>query len=230
MKIFKKYLTQYDLCSNNNVDVMLANSRFVQKRILTWYKRYSEIVHPFVELSDIQSFRKENVEKEPFYLVLSAFAPNKKIDVAVKAFNENGRNLKIIGTGQQEGALKYLAQNNIEFLGKLSRKDVLCYLSRAQGLIFPGVEDFGITPLEALSVGTPVIAQKKGGVLDTLNKNVAEFFEKEEGKSIEESLTEAIVNFEKRSFEREVLFSQADSFSKNKFKKKMIDIVERVMR
>ena len=230
MKVFKGYLTRCDRSANDNVDVMLANSRFVQKRISTWYGRTSEVVHPFVELSDMQDIRKDIVKKEPFYLVVSAFAPNKKIDVAVRAFNKNGRILKIVGAGQQERALKALAKDNIEFLGRLPRKDILSYLSRARGLIFPGVEDFGITPLEALAAGTPVVAQRKGGVLDTLNQDVAEFFEKERGKSMEESLNEAIVNFEKRIFERDVLFSISENFSRKNFKKKMLDVVERVMK
>ena len=229
MKVFKGYLTHRDLLDNKNVDVMLANSLFVQKRISTWYKRSSEVVHPFVELSDTQNFRQKVVEKEPFFLVVSAFAPNKKIDIAVKAFNKNGRSLKIIGTGQQKSILKALAKDNVQFLGRLSRQEVLYYLSRAQGLVFPGVEDFGITPLEALAVGTPVIAQKKGGVLDTLDESVAEFFEEEEGVALEESLAKAILIFEKREFDREHLFARADKFSRGNFKKKMLGIIERVM-
>ena len=229
MKIFKKYLTWRDLADNDNVDVMLANSRFVQKRISTWYQRSSEVVHPFVELSDVQEFRNKPVQKEPFYLVVSAFAPNKRIDMAIEAFNRNGRPLKIIGAGQQERMLRALAKGNIEFLGKLSRRELLSCLSRARGLVFPGIEDFGITPLEALAVGTPVIAQKKGGVLDTLDESVAEFFEEEEGKSMEESLGEAIIRFEKKTFERDVLFNRADGFSREKFKSKVAGIIERVM-
>ena len=229
MKVFKGYLTRCDLSDNDNVDVMLANSSFVQKRISTWYKRSSEVVHPFVETSDTINFSKKSIKKEPFYLMVSAFAPNKRIDVAVKAFNKNGRQLKIIGQGQQERELKALARSNVEFLGRLSRKEVLLHLSRAQGLVFPGIEDFGITPLEALSVGTPVIAQKKGGVLDTLDESVAEFFEEETRKNMEDSLNEAVVRFERRSFNRKALLSRPDKFSRQIFKKKMISIVEKVM-
>ena len=230
MGIFKGYLTRWDIESNKNVDVMLANSRFVQKRIFTWYKRSSEVVHPFVELNEMDVFRKKCSKKEPFYLVLSAFAPNKKIDIAIKAFNKNGRNLKIIGAGQQESWLKTLAKDNIDFLGRLSRYDVLSYLSRAQALVFPGIEDFGITPLEALAVGTPVVAQKKGGVLDTLDESVAEFFEEEQGVPMEESLSKSIERLEKRNFEREKLFARADNFSKDHFKEKMMNIIDRVMK
>ena len=229
MKIFKGYLIRRDLADNDNVDVMLANSRFVQKRITTWYRRSSEVVHPFVELADVKNFQKESIRKESFYVLVSAFAPNKRIDVAVKAFNENGRPLKIIGTGQQEKMLKNLARSNIEFLGRLPRQELLYHLSRARALIFPGVEDFGITPLEALSVGTPVIAQKKGGVLDTLDESVAEFFEEKKGQAMEDSLVEAIIRFERRFFDRMALFSRADKFSRESFKKKMMGIVERVM-
>ena len=228
MRMFKGYLTRWDIESNKNVDVLLANSRFVQERIMTWYKRSSEVVHPFVELGEIKEFRKKPMSKDQFYLVLSAFAPNKKIDIAVRAFNQNGRKLKIIGNGQQESWLKTMAKDNIEFLGRLSREDVLFYLSRAQALIFPGVEDFGITPLEALAVGTPVVAQKQGGVLDTLDESVAEFFG-EEGATMEISLSEAINRLEQRNFDREKLLARADRFSKKQFKEKIENIIERVM-
>ena len=103
-----------------------------------------------------------------------------------------------------------LSQNNIEFLGSLPRQEVVKNLSKAKALIFPGVEDFGIVPLESMASGTPVIAYREGGVLETLNENTSEFFSSPE----EKSLNQAIDRFEKRDFFHGDLVQRANDFSK----------------
>ena len=222
MRIFKNYLVRKDIQSNTNVDSMIANSQFVQRRIKKYYGRNSHLIHPFVDLDDIVETRKKNIPKENFYLAVSAFAPNKRIDLAVEVFNRLGYPLKIIGSGQQERSLKAKAKKNIEFLGNMPRRRLIDALARSKGFVFPGVEDFGIAPLEALASGTPVIAQKIGGALETLDQNVAEFFEGEK-------LGGAIERFEKRSFVKEKLFQRAESFSKDIFKEKILRTIEREM-
>ena len=218
-KVFKNYLTNWDIESNKNVDHMIANSKFVQERISTYYQRESSVIHPFVELKDFEQIKNISVNKKDYFIILSAFAPNKKVELAINAFNKNGKKLKIIGSGQQEKYLKSIAKNNIEFLGNLPRQDVIKYLSEAQALIFPGIEDFGIVPLESLAAGTPVIAFKAGGVLETLNSEVAEFFE----HNTLESLNNAIENFICKSYRQSDLWMRAETFSKENFKKKIIE-------
>jgi len=222
IKFFKNYLINWDLSSNQNVDFPIANSSFVQKRIEKYYSIDSQVIHPFVDLKDFKISEGEPLPpKENFYLMVTAFAPNKKVDLAVKVFNELGLNLKIIGGGQMEGELRLMAKANVEFLGKLSRADVIDHFRRAKGFVFPGVEDFGITPLESLAAGTPVIARKIGGVLETLNDDVCQFFEEDS----EEALTIAIEQFEKRTFSREVLVRRAEQFSKQKFQEEIKKVI-----
>src|SRR5690606_11454724 len=105
------------------------------------------------------------------------FAPNKRVDLAIETFNRLKKPLKIIGSGQQEQWLRSLAGPTVKFTGSLSREEVIDHLARARALIFPGVEDFGIVPLESLAAGTPVIAFKAGGVLETLTDEDSVFFE-----------------------------------------------------
>lgn len=215
--LIRKPLQLWDIYSNKRVDRMVANSSFVQERIKQYYQRESDVIHPFVELEDFKTIQQNPPQKEDYFLVLSAFAPNKRIDLAVDAFNQLNMPLKIIGSGQMEGELKERAHSNIEFLGNLSREEVLHYLSRAKALVFPGVEDFGIVPLEALAAGTPIIAYKAGGVLETLTNQVAVFFD----SPTADCLVLALKNFVNFHYQREDLYARAESFSKEQFKEKI---------
>lgn len=221
---FRNYLTNWDIKSNQNVDMAVANSNFVSERIKEYYQLEPRVVHPFVDLADFEG--NETVEKGDYYIMVTAFAPNKRVDLAIKSFNKLGLPLKIVGSGQQEKNLKNLAGPNIEFLGNLKRVEVVELFKKAKALIFPGVEDFGITPLESLASGTPVIAFKSGGVLETLNNDVAVFFE----ESTEESLIAAVNKFDKMTFDSDLLKQRARDFSKESFKKNMQKLIDEVMK
>jgi glycosyltransferase involved in cell wall biosynthesis len=220
-KAFRNYLTRWDLASNDNVDLMVANSQFVRQRIKKFYQREALVVHPFVELEDFHSLTVNPPPREDFYLMVTAFAPNKKVDLAIEAFNQNGRRLKIVGQGQQEKLLRRMAGPRIEFLGNLERQEITQLYARARAFIFPGVEDFGITPLEAMAAGTPVIAQKIGGVLETLTEETAEFFITENITS----LNQAIDRFESRRFDPRRIQSRAHYFTRDRFIKEMQKIL-----
>lgn len=215
-------LTNYDLESNKNVDLFIANSEFVRQRIHKYYNLDAKVVHPFVELDDFKAIQQRPLDKEDYFVILSAFAPNKKVDVAIRAFNRMGKKLVIVGSGQKDRELREMANKNIIFRGNISREEVISTLAKAKALIFPGVEDFGIVPLESLASGTPVIAYKAGGVLETINEKVGLFFEEQ---SVD-SLCRAVEEFNIGDFDRQLLIMRAEEFSRKKFIKNMQAIID----
>lgn len=220
----KPYLRTWDYITNDNVDTFIANSSFVRSRIKNFYNRDSLIIHPFVDLKDFTGVQRSPPLKENYYVMVTAFAPNKRVDLAIRTFNDLGKELRIIGFGskEEEQALRGMSGPHIKFLGAVPRAEVVEQLSKAKALIFPGIEDFGIVPLESLASGTPVIAYKLGGVLDTLNTDCAVFFE----ELSEESLKNAVQESTTRNFHSSVLIEQASRFSKKRFQDQFLALVE----
>jgi glycosyltransferase involved in cell wall biosynthesis len=216
-------LIRYDLESNKTVQVMLANSRFVAGRIRKHYGRDADILYPFVDLQDFPVSLHAN-SKEDFSLVVSALTPNKRIDLAIDAFRKNGERLLIVGDGTERQFLQRQAGSNIEFLGNLPREKVIDLMSRAKAFVFPGVEDFGITPLESLAAGTPVVAFRAGGALETLNEDVAEFFDAPSSDAVVKAHAVA----SQRTWNRNALRARALEFSKEAFQTGLIRSIEKM--
>jgi glycosyltransferase involved in cell wall biosynthesis len=223
-EMIRPSLIRYDLESNENVHAMLANSKFVANRIEKHYRRTADVLYPFVSLEDFPETLLRN-PKDDFSLVVSALTPNKRIDLAIDAFQKNGRRLLIVGEGTESESLKRKAGGKIEFLGHQPRSKVIELMSRAKAFVFPGVEDFGITPLEALAAGTPVVAFRAGGALETLNDDVAEFF----AEPAAASLNSAVVKAFRRNWSRQMLREQALRFSKENFQLGLIRAIEKLM-
>ncbi|NIQ00515.1 MAG: glycosyltransferase, partial [Nitrospinaceae bacterium] len=165
MGAFRPLLKNWDVKSNQGVDQFLAISRNVQRKIMDFYGRESTVIPPPV---DTRFFTPGRARRGDYFLIVSALSPYKRLDLAVEAFNKLGYSLKIIGVGPEETHLKKLAGPNVEFLRWLPDEEVRNHYERCRALIFPGEEDFGITPLEAQAMGRPVIALGKGGVLETV--------------------------------------------------------------
>lgn len=161
---FIHYLRIWDVTSSHRVDNFLCISKHVKNRIMKFYRREAEIVYPPV---DIDRFNTQG-KKEDFFLMVSSLVPYKKVDLAIEAFKRLGCPLKIIGSGPAEKKLKSMAASNVEFLGWRSDEVVAEYYSKCRALLFPGEEDFGIVPLEAMASGKPVIAYGRGGALETI--------------------------------------------------------------
>lgn len=158
------YLRMWDVTTVNRVSQFIAISEYVRKRIQSFYNRESEVIYPPVDCSRFKS--SEFVDD--FYLLVSAFAPYKRMDQAILAFNQLGRRLLVVGSGQEEKRLKTLSGKNIEFLGWVSEEKLRELYAKCRALIFPGVEDFGMVPVEVQASGRPVIAYGRGGVLESV--------------------------------------------------------------
>jgi glycosyltransferase involved in cell wall biosynthesis len=220
------YLRMWDVSSSARVDHFIANSRFVARRIETYYRRTADIVNPFV---DLDRFTLHDGKRGDYYLVVSAFAPYKRVDLAIEACQRLGRRLVVVGDGQDAGRLRRLGGKTTEFLGNRPDSELPALYAGARALLFPGVEDFGITPLEAMASGTPVIAYGIGGVLDTvLDGKTGLFFRKQTVSG----MVAAIQEFESlpAAFSPQACRDHAEGFSKARFQREFLRIVHQKLR
>jgi glycosyltransferase involved in cell wall biosynthesis len=173
-QMLRKKLQNWDrsVSGPDRVDMLIANSHYIAQQIREAYHRDSKVIYPFADLTRFQFPRKPGKN----YLMVTAFAPYKRIDLAIQAFNILKLPLLIVGSGQDEARLKKIAGPTVEFLGSLSNTTIADLYSKCRALIFPGIEDFGITPVEAMSAGCPVIALKEGGAAETVTEKTGIFF------------------------------------------------------
>ena len=224
MSICRPYLQKWDVHTSKSVDYFIAISKNIQERVRKCYNRNAEIIYPPV---DIEKYNILDVPQEDFYLMVTAFAPYKRIDLAIESFNKLGKTLKIIGSGQNEDSLKRAAGGNIEFLGWKTDEEILLYYNRCRALIFPGEEDFGIVPVEVQSCGRPVIAYGKGGALETVMDGATGLFFHQQTV---ESLVEAIKKFETMNFERQKIRENAVRFGYKNFTDNFLNFFKKLMK
>ncbi|MEM8650345.1 MAG: glycosyltransferase, partial [Pseudomonadota bacterium] len=210
-------LRVWDVTTASRVDYFLANSSHVARRIKKFYNRDSVVIHPPVSVEDFQS----DQEREDFYLCAGQLVPYKRVDLAVKAFNESGRKLVVIGDGPQIQMLKSIAKPNVSVLGYQEGQVLKDHLSKCRALIFPGEEDFGITPVEAMASGAPVIAYGRGGARETVTSDhVGVMFDHQTVTS----LNNAIEEFEGRltSWNPADIAAHSTQFSSENFRERFI--------
>lgn len=208
------WLRRWDSKAAQRPDILLANSKEIQRRIKLFYNRDSKVVYPFVNDRFINA---KPLKRENFYLISGRIVPYKRYDIVIKAFLKNKKRLVVAGSGYGLKKLRKLAKNapNIDFRGRVSDETLLKLCRQAKALIFPALEDFGIVPLEAQAVGTPVICYGKGGSLETvINNKTGVYF----NEQTTESLLAALERFERfERFERGLLRRHALQFSKKNF-------------
>jgi glycosyltransferase involved in cell wall biosynthesis len=212
------YLRIWDYSTAARVDRFIANSENVRGRIWKTYRRDSDVVHPPV---DIESFYWK--PSEGYYLAVSELVAYKRIDLAVRAFSRNGRKLIVVGDGPEYRSLRASAAPNVEFTGRVSDGGLRELLARARAFVMPGEEDFGMTPVEALASGKPVVALGRGGALETVPASGGEFFD----EPTEAALTAAVERFEAREADLISMELQAWSarFCESEFARKMTPIL-----
>lgn len=213
-------IQKWDLSNSDNVDYFIANSKHIAQRIKRTYNKESVVIYPPV---DVDFFSLEET-KEDYYLTASRMVPYKKTQLIVEAFNALPH-LKLIvaGEGPELEKLQKIAKSNIEFVGFVENKKLRTLMQKAKGFVFAAEEDFGIIPVEAQACGTPVIALKKGGTLETVVENETGFFFEEQSA---EKIKEAVLHFQTKTFDPKVIREHAVKFSKNRFEKEIKQFVE----
>ncbi|MEI6712919.1 MAG: glycosyltransferase [Verrucomicrobiota bacterium] len=209
------YIRIWDSRTSNGVDAFATNSKFVARRIWKVYRRRSRVIYPPVDAAPALTPMRPTAA--PFYLSLGRLVPYKRVDLIVETFRGMPQlNLIVIGDGPERSTLEKRLPGNIVFLGRQSRQVVLQHLQAAQALIFAAEEDFGIVPVEAQAMGTPVIAYGKGGACETVlhNKTGILFMDQ-----TPESLEAAITCAEQTQFDGEILRQHAAKFSPECFRR-----------
>jgi glycosyltransferase involved in cell wall biosynthesis len=212
-------LRRQDLVASSRPDRYVANSRHVAARISKYYRRDSTVIHPPVDVEPLLSTPRREGD---YYLYLGRLVPYKRPDVAVAACERLDRPLKVVGDGRGADELSELAGPRTEFLGRPGDAELREVLAGARALLFPGEEDFGIVPVEALAAGVPVIAYGVGGVRDSVTGGVTGLLYDEPGV---DGLVDAIERFEGMRFDEAVLRERAREFAPERFRRQMVDLL-----
>ncbi len=215
-------LRNWDLVACHRPDYYIANSSAVQKRIRKIYHRDSCVIHPPIDVERFQVSKRD----EGYYLIVSRLNAYKRIDLVVQAFNELDLPLVIIGDGPHRGALEAMAKPNIHFTGRLPDQEVTQYFQDCRAFLFPGEEDFGITPLEANACGKPVIAYGAGGALDSITEGLNGVFFRDQTVP---ALKEAVLASLEIVWDPRAIRTHAERFSPEVFQKKIAQFVSQIV-
>lgn len=225
------FLRMVDFNASKNVDVFIANSEEVKKRIEKFYRREATVVYPPVKIPRVVDTTTNNKQPNIYYIAGGRLARAKGMDIIIDSFRKNQKPLKVFGRGfagyEEELKSKVKGQSSkIEFVGEVTDDEKFSLLARAKAFIFASYdEDFGITPVEAMGVGTPVIAYHSGGVKETvINGKTGVFYD----KNTPESLNEAIVKFEHLKLDPNDSIVRAEKFSEKEFDRKIKEAVEKL--
>jgi glycosyltransferase involved in cell wall biosynthesis len=230
--LFTRYLLhrlrQWDVLSANRVDHFIANSHFTASRIWRCYRRRADVIYPPVKIDRFTC----TAQKEDFYLTVCRLVGYKKVALIVEAFNQNGKNLVVIGTGTELQKLQQIAKSNVQILGHQSNIVVQDYLTRAKAFVYAACEDFGIVLVEAMACGTPAIAYGGGGAAETV---LDIRFHPKRGTGIlfptqtTAAIVTAISTFEayRHQFQAEQMRIHAEGFATSVFRSQYLSLLDR---
>ena len=230
-EIVNHFLRIWDFEVSQRPDILVGNSENVVKRINKFYRREAVVLYPPVKLQEFvqgRTLKKVRPYEKKYFLALNRLVRGKGTEVIVEAATELNLPLKVAGTGPEMERLKKVAGKNVEFLGWVSDEERVSLLQGAKALIVASEdEDFGITSVEAQAAGTPVIAPRAGGYLETVVEGRTGIFYGGPGQVTVEALVEALKTFNPKDFNPENCKKNAEKFSKERFKKKFMEIVEK---
>lgn len=220
LKILVGPMRRWDYRSAQRPDVLIANSSYTQQQIKKYYNRDSTVIHPPVDTKYFSTpstnYNLQPTKGRSGFVITGRHTPYKRFDLAVAACTKLNLPLTVIGEGPETKKLKAMAGPTIKFLGRIPRDQLRSELQKAQGFIFPGIDDFGIAAVEALAAGTPVIAYGKGGAMDYINKKTSISFDLQ---SID-SLSSALSSFEHAKFDSKAISEYASVFGDREFRDK----------
>ncbi len=217
---FLTFLRQWDRLAADRVDHFIAISKEVRRRIAKVYKRDSTIIYPPVDTSRFEPSNRV----DDYYLIVGRLVPYRRIDLLIEAFNKLDRPLYIAGSGRDRGRLEAMAGPNIKFLGYVPDADLPDIIARCRAFMFPGEEDFGIAPIQAMAAGRPVIAYAAGGALDTIIPGKTGFLFAEQTVT---DIIKAVEAFDPDSIDTAFVRSHAEQFDTSLFKTKMMTFIEK---
>ena len=218
-------LRLWDRSSARRVDHFVANSQTTQARLQKYYRRQAEVIYPPVPDWSVSANFLRPPQKD-YFLIVAQLARHKNIDLAVEAFNKLELPLVIIGEGPEKKRLQKIAKPNIQFLGFLPDQIVAGYLQNARAFIFPGEDDLGIAPVQAMRAGKPVLALRAGGATETVLEGVAgEFFD----DPVPEVLADGVRRLLEKKYDPDTIKASVGRFSVAKFEREMKNLVEKIM-
>ena len=212
MMLFGPWLRTWDVSTSTRVDLFVANSNYVKERIWRFYRRDATVIAPPIDVHDFAPVEAP----EDFYFIAGRHVAYKRIELAIRMANATGRRLVVSGVGPETAALKKLAGSTVEFVGQVSFAELKSLYARCAAFLMPGEEDFGITPVEAMACGRPVIAYDRGGVRDTVIDGTTGVLFSEQSV---EGLIQAIDRFERDRalFKPDAIAQHAQQFSRARF-------------
>jgi glycosyltransferase involved in cell wall biosynthesis len=223
MPLLLSAVRSWDRMAADRVDYFVANSDTVRRRIRKYYRHDSTVIHPPVD-----TYRYRIADRiGDYYVAGGRLVSYKRFDIVVRAFNKLGIPLKVFGEGPELDGLRKLANRNIEFVGKISEPEKAELYSRGIAYLHPQEEDFGITAVEAMAAGRPVIAYGQGGALETVIEGVTGTFIHEQTW---EELANAVIRFEPEKYDPQIIRRHAEQFDVEEFKGRVKDLIEQSYR
>lgn len=225
VRLFLNYLRMWDRSAAQRPDYLIANSKYTAKRIRKYYRRKAEIIYPGVEIGGIES----NNNHEDYFLTVSRLSRYKRVDLMIDAFAKLNLPLIIVGDGREKEELKKMIptdrRDKIKIVGWKSREDLVRLYEKCRAFVFAAEDDFGITPIEAMAAGKPVIAYKKGGALETvIEGQTGEFFDCPEVETLADGVRRFIEK--EKNYNSNEIRSRAEEFNKKRFKEKINNFIE----